>query len=186
MANCRIQNLTHPCGYQLEGVDAIGLVDFEDFEGFKFDGDDLYDNCYVVAVRHRGDLVDVASPEPAKYTSSYQSGIYTHTLETFISDLSAEMVSMLHLATKRRYLVLFRTKGGTYHTFGYEAGAVVVYAGQTSGGTGALVTITATSVYPLFEIDSRAMDLHLLGTEDKKNFITSEDETKLFEIDGYY
>lgn len=186
MGNCRIHNMTPPCAYQVEGIDAIGLLDFEDFQAFKFDGDDLYGNCYVVAISRTGHIVDVATPDTAKYTSSLQNGLYSHTLETFIGNLSAEMMSVLHLATKRRYVVLFRTRGRRYHVFAYEAGATVTYANQTSGGTGSLVTISASSIYPLFEVDPRVMDLHLLGTEDKKYFITSEDNTKLFEIDGYY
>lgn len=140
------------CGYRIAGIDAIRLLDFADFNGFKFDGGELYSNCLVTAVLRSGELVEVDSPETAKYTSSLQAGIYTHTLETFIGDLSAEMEATLHLATKRRYIVLFRTKNGRYHTFAYEAGATVTYANQTAEGVGSLVTITANSIYPLFEI----------------------------------
>ncbi|MCC8089104.1 MAG: hypothetical protein LIO79_07565 [Rikenellaceae bacterium] len=165
MGNCRIQNIKPPCGYRVEGIDLIRLLDFDDFDGFKFDGDDLYNNCLVMAVLRSGDFVEVDSPDTAKYTSSLQNGIYTHTLETFIGDLSAELEATLHLATKRRYIVLFHAKNGRYFAFAYEAGATVTYANQTAEGIGSLVTITATSIYPLFEATEEAVTQNIVNVE---------------------
>lgn len=152
MGKCRIHNIVPLCGYRLEGIDFIRLLDYDDFVGFKFDGDDLYSNCKVTAILRSGDFVPVDAPETAKYTSPLQNGVYTHTLETFIGDLSAELEATLRLATKRRYIVLFRAKNGRYFAFGYDAGATVSYADQTAEGIGSLVTITATSMYPIFEV----------------------------------
>lgn len=165
MGNCRIQNIAPLCGYRVEGLDLIRLLDFDDFDGFKFDGDDLYNNCLVTAVLRSGDFVEVDTPETAKYTSSLQNGIYTHTLETFIGDLSAELEATLHLATKRRYIALFRTRNGRRHAFAYEAGASVSYANQTAEGVGSLVTITATSIYPLFEVSKEAFSSETFSSE---------------------
>lgn len=165
MGNCRIQNIKPPCGYRIEGIEAIRLLDFDDFDGFKFDGDDLYNNCLVTAILRSGDFVELDTPETAKYTSSLQNSIYTHTLETFIGDLSAELEAMLHLATKRRYIVLFRTKSGRYHAFAYEAGASVSYANQTAEGVGSLVTVTASSIYPLFEVSVEAFTAETYSSE---------------------
>lgn len=153
MGNCRINSLVPNCGYNIDGIEAIRLLDFDDFGGFKFDGDGLYDSCYVSEVLQRGDssYVDIAAPDSAKYTSTLNNGTYTHTVETFIGDLSASLSSSLHLATKKRYIVLFRTKAGRYFVFGYEAGATVTYVNQTADGLGSLVTISANSIYPLFE-----------------------------------
>lgn len=156
MGNCRIQNIKPPCGYRVEGIEAIRLLDFDDFDGFKFDGDDLYANCLVTAILRSGDFVSIDTPDTAKYSSSLQNGIYTHTLETFIGDLSAEMEANLHLATKRRYIVLIKAKTGRYLAFGYEAGAGVSYANQTAEGLGSLVTITGASIYPIFEVSEEA------------------------------
>lgn len=152
MGNCRIQNIAPPCGYRVEGIDFIRLLDFDDFDGFRFEGDDLYNNCLVTAILRSGDFVEVDTPETAKYTSTLQNGIYTHTLETFIGDISASLEATLHLATKRRYIALFRAKNGRYLAFAYEAGATVSYANQTAEGIGSLVTISATSIYPIFEV----------------------------------
>lgn len=170
MRNCRIQNIVPPCGYRVEGIDAIRLLDFDDFDGFKFDGDDLYNNCLVTAILRSGGFVNVDTPDTAKYTSSLQSGNYTHTLETFIGDLSAELEATLHLATKRRYIVLFRAKNGRYFAFAYEAGATVSYANQTAEGIGSLVTITAASMYPLFEVAESAFTAETFNIEYVPDF----------------
>jgi hypothetical protein len=153
---CRIQSIVPDCGYRVAGIDSIQLLDFDDFGGCKFEGDELYSNCFVTAILRSGEFVGLDATEGAAYTSSFQNGLYTHTLETFIGDLSANLGSMLHLATKRRYLVIFRAKNGGYFAFGYDAGAKVTYANQTSDSPGSLVTITATSIYPLFQVDAGA------------------------------
>lgn len=170
MGNCRIQNIKPPCGYRVEGIDLIRLLDFDDFDGFKFDGDDLYSNCLVTAILRSGDFVEVDTPETAKYSSSLQNGSYTHTLETFIGDLSAELEATLHLATKRRYIVFFRAKNGRYFAFAYEAGANVSYANQTAEGVGSLVTITATSIYPIFEVEGQAFIAQVYSSEFLPDF----------------
>lgn len=170
MGNCRIQNISPPCGYRVEGIDLIRLLDFDDFNGFKFDGDDLYSNCLVTAVLRSGDFVEVDSPDTAKYTSAIQNGVYSHTLETFIGDLSADLEATLHLATKRRYIALFHTKSGRYHAFAYEAGATVSYANQTAEGVGSLVTITAASIYPLFEVSENAFTAETYSSEFLPDF----------------
>lgn len=151
---CRIQNIAPPCDYRAEGIDLIRLLDTDDFDGFEFDGDN---NCLVTAVLRSGDFVDVECPQTAKYTSVLQNGIYTHTLETFIGDLSADLGAALHVATKRRYIALFRARNGRYFAFGYDAGATVSYANQTADGIGSLVTITASSIHPLFEVSEDAV-----------------------------
>lgn len=159
-----------PCGYRVEGIDAIRLLDFDDFNGFKFEGDDLYSNCLVTAILRSGDFVEVDTPDTAKYTSSLQNGMYTHVLETFIGDLSADLEATLHLATKRRYIVLFRAKNGRYFAFAYEAGANVSYANQTAEGIGSLVTVTASSIYPLFEVSEAAFTAKPFSSEFLPDF----------------
>lgn len=170
MGNCRIHHIKPPCGYRVEGIDLIRLLDFDDFDGFKFNGDDLYNNCLVTAILRSGDFVEVDTPDTAKYTSSLQNGIYTHTLETFIGDLSADLEATLHLATKRRYIALFRAKNGRYFAFGYEAGATVSYTNQTTDGIGSLITVTASSIYPLFEVSESAFKSEVFNSEFLPDF----------------
>lgn len=154
---CRIQSIKPPCAYNVEGIQRVYLLDFDDFQGFKFDGDDLYADCLVLAVQRSAAFVELETQDTAKYTSSITGGLYTHTLETFISALAAETLANLHLATKRRYLVLFQTKEGRYYAFGYDAGAAVTYANQTAEAVGSLVTASASSIFPLFEVTAAAM-----------------------------
>lgn len=165
MANCRIQNIKPPCGYTVEGIDEILLLDFEDFKGYQFDGDDLYKNCLVTAVLRVGDFKELEAPNlVAKYASNLSNGIYAHTLETFISELSSSTLSNLHLASKRRQVPVFKAKNGRYYTFGYEAGASVIYTNQTADVIGSLVTISGASIYPLFELTAAALtNLYVSG-----------------------
>lgn len=140
-----------PCGYNPDGITDVRILDFEDFRGFRFEGDGVYSNCLVSDILRVGDFTDVSSPESAKYNSSLENNIYTHTVETFVPDINADLLSDLHLSTKRRYIVQFRGKSGRYFVFGKEAGAAITYAGQTADGFGVLLTMTARSRYPLFE-----------------------------------
>lgn len=140
----------------MEGISEIMLLDLADFDGFKFDSDNLYENCRVTAILRSGDLVNTDASESAKYNSTLQNGMYTHTLETFIAELSATMESLLHLSSKRRYVVVFKSNAGRYFTFGYNTGATISYANQTNESTGSVVTMTASSIYPLFEVAESA------------------------------
>lgn len=153
----RILNIKPPCGYTLEGITEVILLDFDDFKGFKFEGDDLYNNCLVVGIIRVGNFTDVPAPETAKYSSAINNKIYAHSVETFSNELSAYQSANLHLALQRRYIVVFKTKVGRYYTFGYEAGAVVTYSNQTADAIGALITISAPSIYPLFEVSPEAI-----------------------------
>ena len=157
--NCRIKSIVPSCGYRAEGIASIMLLDFDDFDGFRFEDDEPYSNCFVTDVLRHGELSDMEAPDMvAKYTSTYQNGIYTHKIETFVSDLSAGLLSTLHLASRRRSVVFFRTNNGRYFGFGYEAGAKLSYTSQTNDGIGSLVTITANSIYPLFEVSKDAFN----------------------------
>lgn len=158
MANCRIQNLKPPCGYVTEGIRNILLLDFEDFKGFRFEDDKTYDTARISAILRISDWVETQAPDTAKYSSNFNNKLYTHQIESFISELSAEMQASLHLATKRRFIPAFETNGGRWFTFGYDAGATVSYANQTADGAGSLITITAASIYPLFEATEGAIN----------------------------
>lgn len=149
MAKCRISNIKPPCDYAVEGIASIWLLDWEDFDGLRFEGGLTYEVCLVQDILRRNTFVEIDAPYMvAKYSSS---GNYTHNVETFISGLKSDTISNLHLATKKRFVVLFKTNAGTYHFFGYDSGATVSYTSQTAEGIGALLSITASSIYPLFE-----------------------------------
>lgn len=153
----RVTNMKPPCGYNAEGIDEVKILDFEDFKGYKFFDDNLYNNCKVIAIYKTGTFTEIEAPDTAKYGSTIAGAIYSHVLETFVSALNADLLANLHLGTKRRFVVVFRAKNGKYFTFGYEAGAVLTYSAQTPESLGALVTLTAVSTYPLFETEAEAL-----------------------------
>lgn len=152
---CRIQTIKPLCAYNVEGIQRIILLDSADFIGFAFDGDGLYNNCLVTDIARSGDFAELQTPDSAKYNSNVTGG---HVLETFIGELSAFSLANLHLATKRRFIVFFQTTAGKYFTFGYRAGATLTYASQTAESLGSLVTLTADTNYPLFEVNADAFN----------------------------
>lgn len=167
----RITTLKPPCGYNPGGITAVQVLDFDDFVAFGFLNSALYDSCSVIAVQRVGDFADV-QPDVAKYTGPITGKIITHTLETFVESLEASYIAALHLASRRRYVVIFSGMNDRSYAFGYEAGATVTYNAQTDGGLGYMVTFTAQSVYPLFEVTPDALINNLPTTKWLPDFVT--------------
>lgn len=181
MANCRIQNLTPTCGYNGDGVVSVMLLDFEDFLGFTFEGNASYASCYVDSIVHVGAFVTIDLPDfPAQYNSSLSAGIYGHSLEAFIAELSAPILADLHLATKRPQLVVFKTRTGRYFTYGHDMGAKASYTVQTTDNTGAVLTLSASSQYPLFEVSPQAFEFDA----HPSMYVPLFDDTAICEIQG--
>lgn len=152
----RITNLMPACGYNPGGINAVRVLDFDDFIGFGFSGGALYDSCLVTKIERSGNFADTQA-KAAKYDGPINGKIVTHKLETFIESLDADFTSAIHLASRRRYIVIFEGMNGKPYAFGYEAGAAVSYTGQTDGALGYIVTFTAASIYPLFEVTPQAL-----------------------------
>lgn len=165
----RITTIKPPCGYVVAGVASIQLLDFEDFRGFAFFGNDLYRNCLVTGIMRVANFVEMQA-DSAKYSSAQNGKLEIHTLETFIGELSDDTLSNLNLAKKRRYIPVFKLNNGKYYTYGYEAGATVNYVNQSEEGIGSIVTISAASIYPLFEVDAAALT-NYYGIEFVPDFI---------------
>lgn len=181
MANCRIQNLTPTCGYNGDGVVSVLLLDFEDFIGFTFEGNASYASCFVEKILHNGTFVITDLPDfPAQYTGSFAAGLYSHSIEAFIAELSAPILADLHLATKRPQLVVFKTRTGRYFTFGHDIGAKATYTAQTTDNTGAVLTLAASSEYPLFEVSPKAFEI---GAHPATYTVLFDDKA-FCEIDG--
>lgn len=181
MANCRIQNLTPTCGYNGDGVVSVMLLDFEDFLGFTFEGLASYASCYVETIQHAGAFVTIDLPDfPAQYTGTLNAGLYGHSLEAFIAELSAPILADLHLATKRPQLVVFKTRTGRYFTYGHDMGAKATYSAQTADNTGAVLTLAASSQYPLFEVSPQAFQPQGLPA----TYAVLFDDTAVCEVEG--
>lgn len=152
----RITTLLPACGYNPGGITSVRVLDFADFIGFGFEDGALYDSCLVTSVERSGEFADVQA-KIAKYSGPLNGKIINHTLETFIESMESDFIAAIHLASRRRYVVIFEGMNNRAYAFGYEAGAVPVYTGQTDGALGYMVTFSAPSVYPLFEIVSEAL-----------------------------
>jgi len=158
MAKNRIQTLKPPCGYAVSGIDEIYLLDKEDFKGLRFAGGKNYDSCNVDAIIRTSEFVPLFTGNSSKYNAPQTGKIYTHTVVSFIPELSAELSEQLNLSIKRRYAVLLKFADGSYYFFGYDGGAVVSYESMTEGGIGTIVTISCRSIYPLFAVSSYETD----------------------------
>lgn len=165
----RISTILPPCGYVIEGVASIQLLDWEDFRAFAFFNSDLYANCKVIGINRVASFTSLPAAN-AKYSSSQSGKLEIHTLETFVSELSAESLANLTLAKKRRYVPVFQLNNGKYYTYGYEAGASVSYTNQSSDAIGSMVAISAASIYPLFEVTAEALTSYY-GAEFVPDFI---------------
>lgn len=152
----RITTLLPPGAYNSGGITSVRVLDWEDFISFGFLSAGLYDSCIVTEVQRSGDFADVQA-KVAKYTGPISGRIINHSLETFIETLDGDYTAQLFLATRRRYVVIFDGYNGKSYVFGYEAGAVPVYTGQTDGAQGYIVTFNAPSAYPLFEVTAAAL-----------------------------
>lgn len=151
MAKCRISNLVPACDYNVQGIRSAEIIDLDDFDGFQFEADGLEDTALVELV-FASDIVALPVSTGTKYSSTRSGRVYAHTLETFVPRLSGQMSAALDLATRRRFVVLFTTNNGQRFAFGYENGATLSYTNQTADAVGSIITLTAASIYPLFEL----------------------------------
>lgn len=172
---CRINSIKPPCGYSVEGIAKIWLLDKDDFKGYRFADNGNYSGCLVTDIIRVGDLIELDAPDMvAKYDAN---GLYVHVLTSFISGLKSQTISNLHLATKRPQVVVFLTNAGTYHTFGSDAGANLNYQNQTADGMGSLVNLNAPSRYPLFEVTADAMGRFIIPHTFEPDFNNAYCET---------
>lgn len=172
---CRLKNILPVCEYNVDGIDEIKVLDFADFQAFGFQAGALYDSGKVTQVYASGPPATLPAGEGTKYTGDNKAGIYVHTLETFIHSSTGEILAALNLATRRRLIPFYRTRAGRWYTFGYEAGAAPTFTGQTAEVVGNLVTITAASIYPLFEVDPAALAIIQVGDYRPADYDTIND-----------
>lgn len=187
---CRLfSDIRHKCEYNSGGISQIFLLDIRDFKTYVFLDDGLYDSCFVEKIKITSpNYVELDVVDGSTFKDSYNKGVYTQTLTTYVRSMEAVKTSGLTLALRNKYLVVFATNTGRMFSFGSDGGVSLNYshqAGSIGEAEGYNITLTAQSVCPLFEIDSNAMKVYLLGVEDKSKFITSENFRYLFEIEGY-
>lgn len=149
--------LTNKCDYSLSGISNIYILPISDFDGYVYrDKENYMNSCYVTDILRYVQFIEVAAPiEVAKY-----KGVdgYTHTVESFVSEFSAEKNSYLHSALTERFVILFRLNTDKFYTFGADGGATIGAEKQTQDGAGYKLTFTAKSKYPLFEVDNDVLN----------------------------
>jgi hypothetical protein len=173
--SCKLlRDIRHSCRYNSGGIKDIYLLDIRDFVAYKYLDDKLYNSCYIDRSIEERDslyyLLDVV--EASNFTEDENEyGMYTQKLTTFIHTLGYRKTSDLLLASKNKYVVVFRTYQDTLFSFGSDRGANIEFSqitGQTGEATGYGITITKNSIYPLMEVNSKFFNkLHVLGTENR-------------------
>lgn len=173
MSSCRLlNNIKHTCEYNTGGISDILLLDIRDYDSFRFREDNLFDTCYVEAIRVSSSMkymhLDVI--DSSNFTENEQNGIYSQKLTTFIRGLDSVKTSDLLLAKSNKYLVIFTTTEGRSFVFGSDGGCSISstqQTGQQGESDGYSLTITKQSVYPLFEFDLSAGKLYTYQLHDK-------------------
>lgn len=149
--------LTNKCDYSLSGISNIYILPISEFDGYVYrDKENYMNSCCVTDILRYIQFIEVSAPiEVAKY-----KGVdgYTHTVESFVSEFSAEKNSYLHSALTERFVILFRLNTDKFYTFGADGGAAIGIEKQTQDGAGYKLTFTAKSKYPLFEVDNNVLD----------------------------
>ncbi|WP_029902293.1 hypothetical protein [Prevotella sp. 10(H)] len=178
---CRLlQNITHTCDYNPGGITNIYLLDIRDFETYYFVEGGLFDKCYVERISVRTPFVEIGAVNESTFTEMQENDVYKQTLTTFVNTLSGEKSSGLLLAAANKHLVAFRTSQGLMYCFGSDGGASLNFSqitGQTGETAGYQITISKSSVYPLFETDaSRFNTIPVLGTEDRRIVMTEDNK----------
>lgn len=180
--NCRLlQDIKHSCQYNPGGITDIYLIDIRDFISYRFRDDKLYSECLVDKINIKGvDYIKLDTVTESNFTETEENGIYKQTLSTFVGTLDYSKTSNLLLARTNKYVVVFGNSQGKLYTFGSDGGAAISFtqqSGQLGEVSGYSVTISKTSLYPLFEVDSDNFNkILVLGTED--NIMVSTEDGK--------
>lgn len=151
-----LNNIKATCTYNPGGISEIHLLDIRDFVTYRFSNDNLYEKPFVEALfRNDGsEFISIESVQESNFSETKKNEAYEQTLNTFVHTLDAGKLESLLLAEVNRYVVVFRTMQGTWFTFGSDTGASVAFdqiSGQVGETNGYNLTISADSIYPLFE-----------------------------------
>lgn len=183
-----IQNINHSCEYNAGGITEIYLLDIRDFISYRFKDDKLYNECLVDKINMIDvDYIKLDTVSESNFTETEDNGIYKQTLTTFVGTLDYSKTSNLLLAKTNTYLMVFGNSQGKLYSFGSDGGASISFAqqsGQLNETSGYAITITKSSIYPLFEVNADQFNklFVILGTESGDAISTENEETLLIEM----
>lgn len=151
-------SIKHSDEYNPGGIAEILILNINDFISYRFSGDGLYNSCMVEKIYTNSNPISIDCIVESNFTEQEANNIYTQTLSSFIRSLDAKKTNELIKLKTTKQLVLFRTYSNTWHTFGADCGASLVFeqiSGQVGESNGYKITLTANSIFPLFEVADR-------------------------------
>ncbi len=156
--NCKLtKNIKASCKYNPGGISEIYLLDIRDFITYRFREDNLFDKPFVEAIYrpYNATYISLGVVQESNFTENKDAnGTYKQSLSTFVHTLEADKLENLLIAEASHYIVVFKTLQDTWFTFGSNKGASFSFSqltGQTGETNGYNITISADSIYPLFE-----------------------------------
>ena len=181
--SCRlVQNIKHTTEYNAGGIKKIYLLDVEDFVAYQFQDNVLFGSCMVESIKKKNPFIELDTVNESNFSENCNDGIYKQELTSYIRGIKGPKTDLLLRAGSNRYIVVFETYTDQLYTFGTDGGAKVSFSqqtGQMGNASGYNITISKNSIYPLFEVNesrfSTGTVLEVLGTENKANFIATED-----------
>lgn len=162
--NCKLtKNIKASCAYNPGGISEIHLLDIRDFIAYRFTEDHLYERPFADAIFRDKDseFISIESVQESSFSETKKDDTYEQQLTTFVHTLEAKKLERLLLAAVNRYIVVFKTMQGTWFTFGSAAGASLEFgqiSGQVGETNGYSLTLSADSIYPLFEAAGDILD----------------------------
>lgn len=162
------KNLTVQPHYNIGGISHIWLLNINDFEAYKFAEDKLYNGVLIEHIFASSDFLELDAVSGTNFTESKKDKVYTQKLTSLLHSLSYDMQSQLMNIQSQKFLIVFRSLQGKYHTFASDGGASISYSqqtGETKDNAGYTITIEKDSVYPLFELQ------HFSSSESNPVFV---------------
>lgn len=155
-----LQSIHSEISYNLGGINSILLLDIDHFQGYEFEGDNLYDNFFVNKVFRTGAYIELDVVKESTLSQSSANEIYKIELKSFIRVARSKITYLLEYAKRKRFVVFFKSMQGQYFTFGSDGGVQLSYSLQTDavqGVNGLAIGIQKNSIYPIFEISTDAI-----------------------------
>ena len=153
----------------------------DDFGGYQFDGDGLYDRCLVLRVGKKEQLIALDSVSESSFNETNADGVYKQELTSYLRGMEAATTAQLLHVAAGRFVVFFETHHNRAYTFGSDGGAKLTFGqqnGQLGNASGYSVAISKSSVYPLFEVDwehyQEMLRTLVLATEDGHHVLTED------------
>lgn len=175
MINTLTRSIYNHAEYNLGGISHIWLLNIDDFVGYRFKDDGLYDSCYVEAIDKSNIFFELGCVPETNFKESLTNGMYKQELNTFVRTLNNNLIAWLRYAMSGKFVVVVRTMDGKYFVFGSDGGARLSYSGQTgqAGDTnGITLKLEKTSIYPLFEVNETAIETAILSSQALECLVT--------------